>query len=142
MKLGLCVIGCGGFAKTFAESLAGARESVDLYFASRDRRRAEAYSDSFGGLGAFGSYEEAAGDPKIDAFYICTPHDLHMEHAFLAASYGWLGDKTAAAAHTARIRALEPDFDLETFLGTMHYANEADLQHCREGLLKAGVLEG
>ncbi len=66
----------------------------------------------------------------------------HIHHAFLAASYGWLGDKTAAAAHTARIRALEPEFDLETFLCTMHYANEADLQHLREGLSKAGVLEG
>ena len=66
----------------------------------------------------------------------------HIHHAFLAASYGWLGDMTAAAAHTARIRELEPEFDLETFLGTMHYANEADLQHHREGLSKAGILEG
>ncbi len=77
----------------------------------------------------------------IEAFMHLSATD-HIHHAFLAASYGWLGDKTAAAAHTARIRALEPEFDLETFLGTLHYANEADLQHHREGLLKAGVLEG
>ena len=63
-------------------------------------------------------------------------------HAFLAASYGWLGDKTAAMAHADRIRALEPEFDLETILGTLHYANEADLRYLREGLSKAGVLEG
>ncbi len=85
---------------------------------------------------AAGKYAEA-----IEAFMRLSATD-HIHHAFLAASYGWLGDKTAAAAHTARIRALEPEFDLETFLGTMHYANEADLQHYREGLLKAGVLEG
>ena len=42
MKFRLCVIGCGGFARIFAESLAPARDSVDLYFASRDHGRAEA----------------------------------------------------------------------------------------------------
>ena len=86
MKLGLCVIGCGGFAVTFAESLISARNQVDLYFASRDLDRAKAYSERFDGAGAFGSYEDAANDPKIDALYICTPHDLHLEHTRLAAS--------------------------------------------------------
>ncbi|MCI0844766.1 MAG: Gfo/Idh/MocA family oxidoreductase, partial [Chloroflexi bacterium] len=86
MRLRLCVIGCGGFAKTFAASLVGARDWVDLYFASRDHGRARAYSDEFGGLGAFGSYEDAAANPEIDALYICTPHNLHLEHALLAAA--------------------------------------------------------
>jgi adenylate cyclase len=64
-----------------------------------------------------------------------------MQQAFVAACYGWLGDRTAAAAHVARISELEPEFNLEEFLATMHYANEADLQHLREGLSKAGVRE-
>ena len=84
MKLRLCVIGCGGFARTFAGSLADARDRIDLYFASRDHGRAKAYSDEFGGLGAFGSYEDAAAYPGIDALYICTPHDLHLEHSLMA----------------------------------------------------------
>ena len=86
MKLRLCVIGCGGFARTFSKSLAQARDQVELYFASRDIGRAEAYSAEFGGAGAFGSYADAANDPNIDALYICTPHDLHLEHARLAAT--------------------------------------------------------
>lgn len=86
MKLRLCVIGCGGFARTFAESLANARDWVELYFASRDLDRAKAYSEEFGGAGSFGSYQAAANDPRIDALYICTPHDLHLEHARLAAT--------------------------------------------------------
>ena len=86
MKLGLCVIGCGKFARTFAKSLADARDVVELYFASRDHGRAKAYSDEVGGAGAFGSYQDAATDPRIDALYICTPHDLHLEHARLAAA--------------------------------------------------------
>ena len=85
MKLGLCVIGCGSFARQFAESLSDARDSVELYFASRDYTRAKAYSAEFGGAGAFGSYEDAAADPRVEALYICTPHDLHLEHALLAA---------------------------------------------------------
>jgi adenylate cyclase len=41
----------------------------------------------------------------IEAFMRLSATD-YIHHAYLAASYGWLGDKTAAAAHTARIRAL------------------------------------
>ncbi|HSF96778.1 MAG TPA: adenylate/guanylate cyclase domain-containing protein [Thermohalobaculum sp.] len=63
------------------------------------------------------------------------------QHAFVAAAYGQMNDRTAAGAHVARIRALDPDFDLEAFLGTMHYAEAADLQRLREGLEKAGIAE-
>ncbi len=74
----------------------------------------------------------------IEAFMHLSTTD-HTHHAFLAAAYAWLGDKTAAAAHATRVRELEPEFDLESYLATMHYRNDADLQHCREGLLKAGL---
>ncbi len=77
----------------------------------------------------------------IEAFMHISKMDV-MQHAFLAASYGWLGDRTAAGAHVDRIRALDPGFDLESFLGTMHYADDADLAHLREGLAKAGIGEG
>ena len=85
MKLGLCVIGCGGFARTFAEQVVVARDRVDLFFASRDYARAKDYCNEFNGAGAFGSYEDAAADSRVEAVYICTPHHLHVEHAQLAA---------------------------------------------------------
>jgi adenylate cyclase len=75
----------------------------------------------------------------IEAFMRLSATD-HTQHAFLAASYGWLGDKTAAAAHVDRMRVLEPQFSLATFFGTMHYANDKDLQHLRDGLEKAGIV--
>ncbi len=62
-----------------------------------------------------------------------------QQHAFIAACYGWLGDRTASSAHVMRVRQLDPELDLEKFLATMHYANDADLQHLREGLVKAGL---
>jgi adenylate cyclase len=76
----------------------------------------------------------------IEAFMRLSATDP-VHHAFLAASYGCLGDKTAASAHVARIRALDPNFDLDTYLATLHFKEVADLQHHREGLLKAGILE-
>ncbi len=76
---------------------------------------------------------------SIEAFMHLSAMDV-QQHAFVAACYGWLGDRTAAAAHVARLRELDPGFDMEKLLKTMHYANESDLQHFREGLTKAGIL--
>jgi adenylate cyclase len=73
----------------------------------------------------------------IEAFMHLSTMD-YVQHAFVAASYAWLGDKTAAAAHFARIHVLNPEFDVEAYLATLHYKEESDLQHHREGLLKAG----
>ena len=88
MKLGLCVVGCGQFAHTFAGAIQSLRHQVDLYFASRDRERARAYCDMYQGSGFFGAYQEAAADPKVQAMYICTPHHLHLKHAAMAAQAG------------------------------------------------------
>ena len=61
------------------------------------------------------------------------------QHAFVAASYGCIGDRTAGEAHVARLRELDPQFSVGNFLETMHYANPSDLQHLRDGLAKAGA---
>ncbi|MFN0114083.1 MAG: adenylate/guanylate cyclase domain-containing protein [Paracoccaceae bacterium] len=61
------------------------------------------------------------------------------QHVYLAACYSWLGDGTAAKAHAARARELNPDFGERAFLATTHYANAADLDHLREGLRRAGL---
>ena len=74
----------------------------------------------------------------IEAFMHLSSMDV-QQHAFVAACYGWLGDRTAAAAHITRVRELDPKLDLPTFLATMHYANKQDLEHLREGLEKAGM---
>ena len=88
MKLGLCIVGCGAFARTFALGVAPLRDQINLFFASRDLSRAQEYSDKLGGAGAFGSYETAAADQRVDAMYLCTPHYLHLEHVRLAAQAG------------------------------------------------------
>jgi adenylate cyclase len=74
----------------------------------------------------------------IEAFMHLSTMDS-VQHAFAAACYGWLGDEIAAAAHLGKIRTLDPQFDLDSFIATLHYAQESDVQHIREGLLKAGI---
>ena len=88
MKFGLCVIGCGAFARTFSAAIQGELEDIDLYFASRDAGRAATFAAEYHGADHFGSYESAVADGRVDAVYVCTPHHLHLEHARLAASAG------------------------------------------------------
>ena len=68
----------------FARSLASLWNEVDLYFASRDPGRAREYASRFNARDAFGSYEAAVADHRVEAVYVCTPHHLHREHASLA----------------------------------------------------------
>ena len=83
----LCMLGCGRVARTHskvARSLGG----IELCYASRSLEKAKAYQAKFGGFAAFGSYEEACADPRVDAVVICTPHAFHLDHVRLAASVG------------------------------------------------------
>ena len=73
----------------------------------------------------------------IEAFMHLSAMDA-QQHAFVAACYGWLGDRTAAAAHIARVRQLDPQLDVPKVLAAMHYARDSDTQHFGEGLAKAG----
>src|SRR5512132_3830338 len=86
--LGLALVGCGRFATFHARAARRLGGAVRIAFASRDPGRAEAYRRRFGGFAAFGSYEAAAADPRVDALIVCTPHHLHEAHARLAAEHG------------------------------------------------------
>jgi adenylate cyclase len=56
------------------------------------------------------------------------------QHAFVAAAHGWLGDRTAAAAHHGQIARLDPEFTTDSFVATLHYAVDDDIRHLVEGL--------
>ena len=88
MTLGLCVVGCGAFARTFAQAMQAVRDEIALFFASRDAAQARVYAATFEGCGSFGSYAAAAADPRVEALYICTPHHVHGEQVALAAQVG------------------------------------------------------
>lgn len=74
----------------------------------------------------------------IQSFSKLTAPD-YTHHAFLAASSAQLGDLTAAAAHAREVLQREPTFTVQGYLGTLHYQRPSDVEHLREGLLKAGL---
>ncbi len=69
----------------------------------------------------------------VEAFMHLSKMDAG-QHAFVAAAYRLLGDKTAAGAHQAQIEKLDPEFTIDAFVATLHYADEADLQRLVDGL--------
>lgn len=56
------------------------------------------------------------------------------QHAFVAATYALLRDRTAAAAHYSQMTKLDPGLTIDGLFATLHYANDADLEQLREGL--------
>lgn len=87
-KLSICVVGCGKYAHTVMEYIGDMTGEVEFSFASRDIDKAKEYSDQYGGFAYFGSYEDAASDPRVEALYFITPHDLHLDNVRLAAEHG------------------------------------------------------
>ena len=57
----------------------------------------------------------------------------------LVAASAAMGNTTSAAAHTAEVLKLKSDFSAATYLATMHYKQESDREHHRDGLTKAGL---
>jgi predicted dehydrogenase len=87
MKLSLCIVGCGSYSKTVLRDIQDLTDEFSLYFASRDPDKAKEFCNAYNGAGYFGSYEEAAADPQVQALYFLTPHHVHLENVRLAASH-------------------------------------------------------
>jgi adenylate cyclase len=81
-------------------------------------------------------YSEAA-----EAFARITAPD-HLHHAFLAACYAQNGDAHRARIHVEEVLRRQPGFSVETYLQTLHYKRDSDLEHHREALFKAGLPAG
>ena len=105
MSLTIGILGCGRIAHAHAETIARVGPGVRLAFASRDPARAEAYRARHKGIAAFGSYQEAAGDPRVSALLITTPPAQHLELAMLALEAG----KHAIVEKPAFLRSSDAD---------------------------------
>ena len=49
MTLSLCIVGCGGYARTVLLEMGDVSDEMQLFFASRDLEKARSYSDTYGG---------------------------------------------------------------------------------------------
>jgi predicted dehydrogenase len=93
--------------------------------ASRDGRKARETADALGIPTAYGSYEELLADPAIEAVYIPTPNDSHVDLSLAAGRAGKhvLSEKPAAmdAADAERLRAMPAGIVyLEAFMVRFH----------------------
>jgi predicted dehydrogenase len=77
------IIGAGKIASKFAEDLNATQDTKFYGIASRNLEKAKNFGAKFNANIAYGSYNELALDPNIDAIYIATPHSFHKEHSIL-----------------------------------------------------------
>ncbi len=88
MKWG--IMATGNIAAKFAKTVnsMGDKDEILTGVGSRDLKRAESFAREHGILKVFGSYEELAACPEVEAVYIATPNNMHFENAMLCLKAG------------------------------------------------------
>ena len=81
------IIGAGGIANTFAEAVSMTDGAVVTAVASSSMDRAAVFAARHQIPQAFGSYEEMLQKADIDAVYIATTHNFHMDNIRLCLQY-------------------------------------------------------
>ncbi len=82
------IVGAGAIAQKFATDIIKSKNAVVTAVASRTFKKADEFKERFHLDYAFGSYKEMAQSDVIDAVYIATPHNFHMEQAILFLNHG------------------------------------------------------
>jgi predicted dehydrogenase len=77
------ILGCGRIAGKFAADLKLVEDAELVALGSRSMEKASAFAETYPAKHIYGSYEELAADPNVDAIYIATPHSHHHEHTLL-----------------------------------------------------------
>lgn len=86
--MNIAILGAGGIARTFANTINHTEGAVAYAIAARDIERAKAFCEEFSFEKAYGSYEEMLQDEAVELVYIATPHSHHFEHMKLCIQYG------------------------------------------------------
>lgn len=87
-KLRWGIIGLGKIAHKFAEDILLVNQAELYAVASRIKGKADLFANQYSATKAYGSYQELADDPQIDAVYIATPHVFHKENSILCLNQG------------------------------------------------------
>lgn len=82
------ILGTGRIARTFTEDLLLLPDHIVAAVGSRTLETAEEFAARYGAARAYGSYEELAGDDRIDVVYVATPHTAHHPAARLCLEAG------------------------------------------------------
>ncbi len=69
------------------------------------------------------------------------PRLRYPHHAFRAACHAYLGEEDRAAAEAGEVLRAKADFSSDSFCKTLYYKDDAEREHVRQGLVKAGLPE-
>jgi predicted dehydrogenase len=82
------IIGTGNIARKFATGLEVLADAKLLAVGSRSKATADAFADQFDIPRRYDSYEALVNDADVQAIYVSTPHNLHMENTLLSLEAG------------------------------------------------------
>jgi predicted dehydrogenase len=88
MKVRFGILGAGRIAERFAAVARGSESAEVATVAARDEDRAAAFAARMGIPRHWRSYLDLVRDPGIDAVYIATTHNFHLEQAALCLEAG------------------------------------------------------
>ena len=141
-SLHIAFLGCGFITRVHSRHLRRLRSEIVCSYASRDRDKAEQFRRSFGGQRSYASYEEAIGDPGVDAVVVAVPPRFHLDLTLRALDAGKhvLVEKPAFP----RLEDYETVLDAKARTRKVVLVGENDhykpLAVCLRDLLKRGVI--
>jgi UDP-N-acetylglucosamine 3-dehydrogenase len=81
-------LGCGFITEVHSRHLRRLGGVVAASYASRDVQKADAFRRRFGGVAAFGGYQAAIDDPRVDAVVVAVPPAGHLDLTLQALAAG------------------------------------------------------
>ena len=112
------ILGLGSIANKFAQALTSVPNTKLYAVGSRSSDKAKQFAKKYNVKNFYGSYEELASDPSVDAIYIATPHVLHCENTLMCIGNGKavLCEKPFAMNEKEVMRMVKKAHDNEVFL--------------------------
>lgn len=81
------IIGCGKIAHKFIQDFEFVKQGQVVAVGSRSLGKAEEFAAQYNVDKSYGSYEELVADEEVQAIYIATPHNYHLENIKLCFNY-------------------------------------------------------
>ncbi|HWE56074.1 MAG TPA: Gfo/Idh/MocA family oxidoreductase [Acidimicrobiales bacterium] len=82
------ILATGGIARRFVRAMEHVPGGTLHAVASRSAERAAEFASMAGARRAYGTYEELAADPDVDAVYVATPHPRHEPDTLMCIEAG------------------------------------------------------
>jgi predicted dehydrogenase len=84
----LAFLGCGYITRVHSRQLRALAGDVQASYASRDLAKGKDYCRRYGGVRAYGSYQDALVDPAVQAVVVAVPPRMHLELVLRALEAG------------------------------------------------------